>query len=190
MERQLSLLVRLIDDLLDVARITRGKLVLRPGPTTLQQVLDSAVETARPQLSQGRHDLHIELPDAPVAMRADAVRLSQVFANLLNNAAKYSDPGSPIVLAARASEEGIEVLVRDSGIGLSEEQARSIFDLFIQADTAVERARGGLGIGLTLVQQLVEMQGGSVAERSDGPGCGSEVLVRLPAAPAGEQNKP
>jgi len=188
MERQLSLLVRLIDDLLDVARITRGKLVLRPGPTTLQQVLDSAVETARPQLSQGRHDLHIELPDAPVAMRADAVRLSQVFANLLNNAAKYSDPGSPIVLAARASEEGIEVLVRDSGIGLSEEQARSIFDLFIQADTAVERARGGLGIGLTLVQQLVEMHGGSVAVRSDGPGCGSEFLVRLPAAPAGESN--
>src|SRR3546814_14928065 len=112
MERQLSLLVRLIDDLLDVARITRGKLVLRPGPTTLQQVLDSAVETARPQLSQGRHDLHIELPDAPVAMRADAVRLSQVFANLLTNAAKYSEPRNPTDLAARATENRSTALCR------------------------------------------------------------------------------
>ncbi|HEY0310454.1 MAG TPA: response regulator, partial [Luteimonas sp.] len=182
MERQLSLLVRLIDDLLDVARITRGKLVLRRGPTTLQQVLDSAVETARPQLQQGRHELRMELPEAPVPMQADAVRLSQVFANLLNNASKYSDPGSAIVVSARAGDDGIDVVVRDSGIGLSEEQARSIFDLFIQADTAVERARGGLGIGLTLVQQLVEMHGGSVSVRSEGPGRGSEFRVRLPPA--------
>jgi PAS domain S-box-containing protein len=185
MERQLSLLVRLIDDLLDVARITRGKLVLRPGPTTLQQVLDSAVETARPQLQQGRHELRMELPEAPVPMQADAVRLSQVFANLLNNASKYSDPGSAIVVSARAGRDGVDVVVRDSGIGLSEEQARSIFDLFIQADTAVERARGGLGIGLTLVQQLVEMHGGSVSVRSDGPGRGSEFSVHLPATAAG-----
>jgi len=180
MERQLSLLVRLIDDLLDVARITRGKLVLRPGPTTLQQVLESAVETARPQLQQGQHELRLDMPAAPVALRADAMRLSQVFANLLNNASKYSDPGSAIGLVARAGEDGIEVLVRDSGIGLSEQQARSIFELFIQADTAVERARGGLGIGLTLVQQLVEMHGGRVSVHSEGPGQGSEFRVYLP----------
>jgi PAS domain S-box-containing protein len=180
MERQLSLLVRLIDDLMDVARITRGKLVLRPGPTTLQQVLESAVETARPQLQQGNHELTVELPTAPVPLQADAIRLSQVYANLLNNASKYSDAGSPVSLVARADRDGIEVLVRDSGIGLSEEQSQHIFDLFIQADTAVERARGGLGIGLTLVQQLVEMHGGTVGVHSEGPGRGSEFRVHLP----------
>jgi PAS domain S-box-containing protein len=190
MERQLGLLVRLIDDLLDVARITRGKLVLRTGPTTLQAVLESAVETARPQLQQGRHELLMELPSTLVPIRADGMRLSQVFANLLNNASKYSDPGSQIELQAVAGDDAIEVVVRDSGIGLSGEQAHRIFELFIQADTAIERARGGLGIGLTLVQRLVEMHGGTVSVHSEGLGRGSEFRVRLPRvgeASAGEQ---
>ena len=179
MERQLAMLVRLIDDLLDVARITRGKLVLRPQPTTLQDVLSSAVETARPQLEQGGHPLTLRVPDAPVPLQADPMRLSQVFANLLNNAAKYSDPGSGIVLEASVGDK-IDVRVRDRGIGLDEAQTREIFELFVQADSALERARGGLGIGLTLVRQLVEMHGGVVQVHSEGPGKGAEFSVRLP----------
>ena len=181
MERQLAMLVRLIDDLLDVARITRGKLVLRPQPTTLQEVLESAVETARPQLEQGNHPLRLQVPDAPVPLRADPMRLSQVFANLLNNAAKYSDTGREVVVEASVGED-IEVRVRDQGIGLDEAQSREIFELFIQADSALDRARGGLGIGLTLVRQLVEMHGGIVQVHSEGPGQGAEFTVRLPIA--------
>jgi signal transduction histidine kinase len=180
MERQMALLVRLIDDLLDVARITRGKLVLRRHPTTLEDVLHSAIETAMPFLEQGRHRLQLQLPPQPVPLDADGARLSQVFANLLNNAAKYSDPGSEIVLLANAMEDSIEVQVLDRGIGLSGEQQQQIFELFSQADNAIERARGGLGIGLTLVRHLVEMHGGEVWAHSDGLGRGSEFHVRLP----------
>jgi signal transduction histidine kinase len=180
MERQMALLVRLIDDLLDVARITRGKLVLRRHPTTLEDVLHSAIETAMPFLEHGRHRLQLHLPTQPVPLDADGARLSQVFANLLNNAAKYSDPGSEIVLLASALDDSVEVQVRDHGIGLSEEQQQQIFELFSQADNAIERARGGLGIGLTLVRHLVEMHGGEVWAHSDGLGRGSEFHVRLP----------
>ena len=187
MERQLGMLVRLIDDLLDVARITRGKLVLQPQATTLQDVLASAIETAQPQLDQGAHPLRQVLPEEPVPLRADPMRLSQVFANLLNNAAKYSDPGSEVVLEASVGDE-VEVRVRDHGIGLDASQAREIFELFVQADSALDRARGGLGIGLTLVRQLVDMHGGVVQVRSEGPGHGSEFTVRLPLA--GEADVP
>jgi signal transduction histidine kinase/CheY-like chemotaxis protein len=180
MERQLALLVRLIDDLLDVARITRGKLVLRRQPTTLEEVLQSAIEVARPLVQQGGHELRLQLPPDPVPLFVDRVRLSQVFANLLNNAAKYSDAGGLIELAAGADDAQVEVLVRDRGIGLSPEQAQHVFELFTQVDTAIERARGGLGIGLTLVRQLTQMHGGDVSVHSDGIGCGSEFRVRLP----------
>jgi signal transduction histidine kinase len=180
MERQMALLVRLIDDLLDVARITRGKLVLRRHPTTLDEVLRSAIETATPLIEHGRHRLQLQLPSQPVPLHADGARLSQVFANLLNNAAKYSDPGSEIVLLASALDDRVEVQVRDHGIGLSGEQQQQIFELFSQADNAIERARGGLGIGLTLVRHLVEMHGGEVWAHSDGLGRGSEFHVRLP----------
>ena len=183
MERQLALLVRLIDDLLDVARITRGKLVLRRRATTLQEVLQSAVETATPMVDQGRHALRVEMPPLPVPLYADRLRLSQVFANLLNNAAKDSDSGGRIDLVATVDEDHVDVLVRDAGIGLSPAQAQGIFELFTQADTAIERARGGLGIGLTLVRQLVEMHGGEVAVHSEGLGRGSEFRVRLPRGP-------
>ena len=180
MERQLALLVRLIDDLLDVARITRGKLELRKAPTTLQDVLQAAVEIAMPLIEDGHLQLHVTLPPDPVPLHADSVRLSQMFANLLNNAAKYSDPGGHIELIASADDARVEVMVRDGGIGLSAEQARDIFEMFSQADTAIERARGGLGIGLTLGRRLAEMHGGEVSVHSEGIGHGSEFLVRLP----------
>ena len=180
MERQLALLVRLIDDLLDVARITRGKLVLRKHPTTLEEILRSAIETATPLIEHGRHPLQLQLPSQPVPLLADGARLSQVFANLLNNAAKYSDPGSEIVLLASAVDDMLEVQVRDHGIGLDPGQQQQIFELFTQADNAIERARGGLGIGLTLVRHLVEMHGGEVWVHSEGFGHGSEFRVRLP----------
>ena len=194
MERQLALLVRLIDDLLDIARITRGKLELRRSTTTLQQVLQSAVETAMPLVDQGGHRLQVQMPTDPVLLHADSMRLSQVFANLINNAAKYSDAGGQIALVADADANGIRVSVRDAGIGLSPEQTDNIFELFTQADTAIERARGGLGIGLTLVRRLTEMHGGLVSVSSGGLGKGSEFVVQLPGelstnaqlAPAGE----
>ncbi|HVR81487.1 MAG TPA: response regulator [Luteimonas sp.] len=197
MERQMTLLVRLIDDLLDVARITRGKLVLRKHATTLDQVLRSAIETATPVIEQGRHRLRLQLPQQPVPLHADGTRLSQVFANLLNNAAKYSDPGSDIDLIASLDDapdgNWVELRVRDTGIGLNAEQAQAIFELFTQADNAIERARGGLGIGLTLVRHLVEMHGGEVAVHSDGLGHGSEFRVRLPhesAIPLAQSSAP
>ncbi len=186
MERQLALLVRMIDDLLDVARVTQGKLELRRTPTTLRAVLDSAIETTHPLLRHDRHELRIDLPEEPLVLDGDAARLSQVFANLLNNAAKYSDPGSPIEISARADGDAtIEVAVRDHGLGLDEAQVRSIFEMFVQAHTSADRAAGGLGIGLTLVRQLVGMHGGAVEARSAGPGKGSEFIVRLPRAAAG-----
>ncbi|MCY7354821.1 MAG: response regulator [Lysobacter sp.] len=183
MERQLGQLVRLIDDLLDIARITRGKLVLRKQVTTLNEVIQSAVETAAPLIERGRHHLSVHLPDQPVALHADHARLSQVFANLLNNAAKYSDAGGNIEVSATANGSNVEVCVRDTGIGLASEQIQHIFELFSQADTAVEKAHGGLGIGLTLVQRLTEMHDGHVSVQSEGLGKGSEFRIQLPRDP-------
>jgi len=180
MERQLGLLVRLIDDLLDVARISRGKLVLKPAPTTLQEVLHAAIETASPLIEAGAHPLRLALPETPLPMLADGERLSQVFCNLLSNATKYSDPGMPIDVIARREGTMCAVDVQDQGVGLTDAQTEEIFELFAQVDTSVERARGGLGIGLTLVKRLVEMHGGSVSARSAGLGKGSCFSVRLP----------
>ena len=182
MERQLDLLVRLIDDLLDVARVSRGKLVLKFGHTTLQDVLQAAVETAAPLLEG--HPVQLDLPADPLPMYADAHRLSQVFSNLLGNAAKYSDAGQPIEVSARAVDGRVEVAIVDHGIGLTPDQASAVFELFAQVDTAVERSRGGLGIGLTLVKRLVEMHGGTVQVASDGLGRGSRFSVRLPLTEA------
>jgi signal transduction histidine kinase len=188
MERQLSLLVRMIEDLLDIARITRGKLTLRRSPTVLQDVISAAVDTARPLIEQGGHALHLQLPDEPVALDADHARLAQVFANLLNNAAKYSDPDGRIELGATIEGGTVHVWIRDSGIGLTPEQMDTVFEMFRQVDTTVERSRGGLGIGLTLVRRLTEMHGGRVDVQSDGPGHGSTFRVHLPCASAGQTN--
>ncbi|MDQ3056733.1 MAG: response regulator, partial [Pseudomonadota bacterium] len=190
MERQLAQLVRLIDDLLDIARITRGKLALRKQVTTLTDVLHSAIETATPLIESGGHRLQLQLPDDPVPLHADHARLSQVFANLLNNSAKYSDAGGSIDVIATVDGDSVDVRVRDTGIGLTSEQIEHIFELFSQADTAIEKAHGGLGIGLTLVQHLVGMHEGSVTVQSDGLGKGSEFRVVLPRDSALEMPEP
>ena len=182
MERQLALLVRMIDDLLDIARISQGKLNLRPARVSLSHVLDAAVEIARPWLEGGGHRFSLALPPDELELYADQARLAQVFANLLNNAAKYSDPGSSIELAATLDEERDEVVVgvRDNGIGLAAESLQEVFEVFRQVHTTVERAHGGLGIGLTLVQKITEMHRGRVEVESGGLGHGSTFRVRLP----------
>ncbi|WP_199361131.1 response regulator [Luteimonas sp. MC1750] len=185
MERQLDLLVRLIDDLLDIARVSQGKLALRPDPVALADVLSGAVEIARPWLDAGGHRFAMQLPGQDVVLQADHARLAQVFANLLNNAAKYSDPGSRIELEAALDEARGEVAVsiRDTGIGLESDQLEDIFEVFRQVDTTVERSHGGLGIGLTLVQKITEMHEGRVEVESDGLGLGCVFRVHLPWRP-------
>ncbi len=182
MERQLALLVRMIDDLLDIARISQGKLTLRPSEAALAGVLDAAVEIARPWLDGGGHDFSLRLPASDLVLYADQARLAQVFANLLNNAAKYSDPGSRIELEAMLDEARDEVVVsvHDNGIGLAGDSLQEIFEMFRQVDTTIERSHGGLGIGLTLVQKITEMHDGRVEVESAGLGHGCTFRVRLP----------
>jgi signal transduction histidine kinase/CheY-like chemotaxis protein len=180
MERQVDQMVRLVDDLMDVSRISRGKIALRRERVPLVAVLASAVETSRPLIEQMGHELSIAPPDQPVVVDADLTRLSQVFLNLLNNAAKYSDRAGHIWLSAKRQGSDVVVSVKDSGIGIAAEQLPRIFEMFSQLDRSLERSQGGLGIGLTLVRRLVEMHGGSVEARSEGPGRGSEFIVRLP----------
>jgi signal transduction histidine kinase/CheY-like chemotaxis protein len=185
-ERQVQQLVRLVDDLLDVSRITLDKLELRKERVTLATVVQAAVEASRPLIEQCRHELTVTLPPEPVELDADLTRLAQVFLNLLNNAAKYTEPGGRIRLAAE--REGAEVVVKvsDSGMGIAVEMLPRVFDMFTQSDRSLDRSQGGLGIGLTLVKRLVQMHGGSVEARSEGPGKGSEFVVRLPVAVATE----
>ena len=188
MERQLALLVRLIDDLLDIARISQAKLTLRPHPSTLKDVVDSAIETARPVMEQWGHQLEVRLPAHPVPLHVDQARLSQVFSNLLNNAAKYSESGGRITVESQVIDGHVEVHVTDTGIGLSIEQIENIFELFTQVDSVSERAQGGLGIGLTLVRRLTEMHGGVVTVQSAGIGHGSKFSIRLPVSVQGDPN--
>jgi len=184
MRRQLKQLVRLVDDLLDVSRITTGKLELRKERVDLASVLRAAVEASRPMIEGGGHELAITLPPDPVLLDADLARLAQVFMNLLANAAKYSEPGGHIRLAARRDGPDVVVSVRDTGIGIAAAHLPHIFEVFVQVDTAWQRVQGGLGIGLSLVKEFVERHGGHVEARSDGPGKGSEFIVRLPMAAA------
>ncbi|MBO9516023.1 MAG: GAF domain-containing protein [Variovorax sp.] len=203
-DRQGTHLVRLVDDLMEVSRITRGKIALRCEILELGQVLRAALETAGPVLQKSRTLVQLDLPTGPVLVHADAVRLGQVFTNLLNNAAKYTDPGGRITLALCQSEDAdgaatAEVRVSDTGTGIPAEMLPRVFDLFSQVDRTLGRAQGGLGIGLALVKSLVELQGGRVEALSDGPGLGSAFVVRLPAiagsaaaepAPADEDAQP
>ncbi|HEX4886379.1 MAG TPA: PAS domain S-box protein [Casimicrobiaceae bacterium] len=183
-ERQLAQMVRLIDDLLDVSRITRGKLELRRERVELRAVVRQAIDTARPVIEAGGHRFESSLPPQPVLLDADPVRLAQVLANLLNNAAKYTPPGGSIHLRAEPQGDVLTIAVRDTGIGLAADQRERVFDMFAQFDPRAGHHGGGLGIGLTLVKRLVEMHGGSVEAQSAGPGLGSEFVVRLPTVSA------
>jgi PAS domain S-box-containing protein len=182
MERQVDQLVRLVDDLMDVSRITRGTLDLRRDQVQLAMVLQNAVETAKPLIESKGHKLTITLPTAPTFVDADATRLAQVFANLLNNAAKYTDRGGHIWLTAERQSGELLVTVKDTGVGIPSEMLPKIFEMFAQVDQTLEKSQGGLGIGLALARRLVEMHGGKIEARSNGSGQGSEFIVRLGAA--------
>ena len=177
--RQVTQMARLLDDLLDVSRITSNKLELRRQPVALASVVENAVETSRPLLDAAAHRLEVVLPK-PVYIDGDPTRLAQVFANLLNNAAKYTPRGGSIRLLAERRGDEVVVSVKDNGIGFSPEMRPRLFEMFSQANPALERSQTGLGIGLSLVKALVEMHGGQVDARSRGPGTGSEFIVRLP----------
>jgi PAS domain S-box-containing protein len=183
MRRQLAHMVRLIDDLLDVSRISRNKMELRRARVSLADIVSSAVETAQPAIDEAGHELLVTLPTRPVLLDADLTRLAQVFSNLLTNSAKYTGPGGKISLSAERGENMVSVTVSDSGIGIPQESLPTIFDMFSQVDRSIERSTGGLGIGLALVKGLVEMHGGKVSAFSEGQGQGSTFVVTLPSLP-------
>jgi PAS domain S-box-containing protein len=180
MERQLGHMVRLIDDLLDISRISRNKMQLRPARVLLADIVTSAVETARPGLDAGGHEFTVSLPAEPVYLNADLTRLAQVFSNLLTNAAKYTPSGGKVRLAAYVRDSEVDVIVRDTGIGIPDASLANIFDMFSQVDRSIERSTGGLGIGLALVKGLVEMHGGRVSVASGGVDEGTTFTVTLP----------
>jgi len=186
-DRQLRLLTRLVDDLLDVARITRGAIPLHREKVALRAVATAAIESSRHLIDAKRQTLAVDLGLAPIVLDGDPARLTQVITNLLNNAAKYTREGGHIALAAELTGDQICLRVRDDGAGMSPELIERAFELFAQGDPTLARSASGLGIGLTLVRRLVEMHGGSVAAHSDGPNLGSEFVVRLPIAAAGAE---
>jgi signal transduction histidine kinase/CheY-like chemotaxis protein len=181
MERQISHLVRLVNDLLEVSRITRGLIEVERVPIDLAFVLHSAIDTSRPVVDDAGHQLIVDLPDEPVTVYGDTVRLTQVFSNLLNNAAKYTNAGGHIWVRLQKNGDRAIVSIRDDGIGIAADQLGSVFEMFTQVDRSNRLAQGGLGIGLTLVRSLVEMHGGQVEARSEGSGTGSEFIVTLPS---------
>jgi signal transduction histidine kinase len=179
-DRQLRQLVRLVDDLLEVSRITRGKVALHLEILDVSSILRGAIETSRPLIDAARHELLVELPTEHLYVQGDSVRLGQVFSNLLNNAAKYTEDGGRIRLAARRLGDEIEVTVEDNGIGIDPAMLTSVFDIFTQVRDTSARAQGGLGIGLTLVRSLVGLHSGRITAHSEGRGHGSRFTVYLP----------
>jgi two-component system CheB/CheR fusion protein len=179
-ERQVQHLSRIVDDLLDVSRVTKGKLTLRKAPVEVATVVARAIEMSRPLLDARGHELAVTLPREPLWVRADVTRLAQVVGNLLNNAAKYTAPRGHIRLSVEPAAGQVVVRVRDDGMGIPADLLPRVFDLFTQGENSLARSEGGLGIGLTVVKSLVEMHGGTVTAQSDGPGQGSEFEVRLP----------
>jgi PAS domain S-box-containing protein len=179
-ERQGGHLARLLDDLLDLSRVTHGKIELRKQVVDLRSSLTDAVHSSRSAIDQRRHQLTIRLPEEPLYVEGDPTRLTQVIVNLLTNAAKYTEPGGRIEIAVRREGSCLLISVRDTGMGIPQEQLANIFDPFMQLDSSLERAHGGLGLGLTLVRRLVELHGGAITAASAGPNKGSEFVVRLP----------
>jgi signal transduction histidine kinase len=189
-ERQVRRMTRLVDDLLDVSRISHGRLRLRRERIDLRAVVSNAIETLQPDIKERNHHLAVALPDAPVWLQADPWRLEQVFVNLLANASKYTDTGGELAAWMHTPDGQVVVRIRDSGIGIAPEALPHIFDLFRQTDEAAARSRSGLGIGLTLVRNLVESHGGSVTAASAGLGKGSEFTVRLPRSGEAAAERP
>ena len=184
MERQIEQMVHLIDDLLDITRISRGQIELRRHAIDLRQIAVTAVETSLPQIEARNHDLSVDISDEPLPLLADSGRIAQVISNLLTNAAKYTPPNGKIYLAARREEESVVITVLDTGIGIPTEALERVFDMFNQVEDHRSQAQGGLGIGLALVRTLVQLHGGTVRAFSGGDGLGSTFVVRLPVAPA------
>ncbi len=181
-ERQFAHIVRLVDDLLDVSRISQGKIKLQMTRIKLQAAIEMAVETTRPAIESGGHELEINLPDEPIYLNADPIRLSQIFLNLLTNAAKYSEPNGKISIIAKREKNQIVVCVKDSGFGIEPDKLPHIFGMFTQIERSAQRGQGGLGIGLSLVKNLTEMHGGTIEAESAGEGKGCTFTVRLPLA--------
>lgn len=190
MERQVNHMVRLIDDLLDVSRISRGKIELRKESVELATIVATAVEANRPLIESAGHQLALSLPPEPIVLDADPVRLAQIIGNLLNNAAKYTPTGGQIWLTAQTIDGEAVLSVRDNGLGISPEMLPRVFDMFAQLDSSISRSQGGLGIGLTLTKSFVEMHGGRIEARSEGLGRGSEFTVRLPLPVEARRSEP
>jgi len=186
LERQVAQMSRLVDDLIDMSRITSGRIELRKERIDLSTVVTHAVETTRPQFRSMNQELRIAIPEEPVMLYADPARLTQVLGNLLNNACKFSNRGGKVWLTVAPENGDVDIRVRDNGIGMTQDEIPRVFDMFTQLDTSLERSRDGLGIGLTLVRTLVELHGGSITVHSEGRGRGSEFVVRLPRVAKGE----
>jgi signal transduction histidine kinase/ActR/RegA family two-component response regulator len=180
MERQLRQMVRLVDDLLDVSRINTGKFAIKMGRVELKAVVNDALEVVRSYIELHGHELVIELPDRPVFLHGDATRLAQILSNLLNNAAKYTNRGGRVTLGARVEDKNLVLTVADNGIGIAPEMLGTVFDMFVQVDSTLERTNAGLGVGLSLARRLVELHNGTIEAHSEGINRGSEFVVRLP----------
>jgi signal transduction histidine kinase/ActR/RegA family two-component response regulator len=180
MERQLRQMVRLVDDLLDVSRINTGKFTIKSGRVELKAVVNDALEVVRPYIELHGHELVIDLPDRPVFLHGDATRLAQILSNLLNNAAKYTNRGGRVSLKATVEERTLVLVVSDTGIGIAPDMLDTVFEMFVQVDSTLERSTAGLGVGLSLARKLVELHGGSIEAHSAGLGHGSQFVVRLP----------
>jgi signal transduction histidine kinase len=180
LQRQASHLARLVDDLLDVARITSGKIELRPQSVVVQDIVEHAIEGVRPLIASHRQTVTMDAPPQPLRVDADPVRLTQVIGNLLSNAAKFSPDGARIQLSVAQLDSSVQIRVRDEGVGIDAQTLPHVFDLFVQGDQSLDRAQGGLGIGLTVAKRLVGLHGGRIEVASDGPGRGSEFTIMLP----------